>query len=68
MLLANDTNIFGSDDGYLYNVQRESGTLIWRHHMGALVLSSPVAHDGIVTVGANDGSIRGFKVAESKLI
>ena len=68
MLLANHTIIFGSDDGYLYNVQRDSGTLTWRHHIGAPVLSSPVAHDGIVTVGANDGSIRGFKVADGKLI
>jgi len=59
--------IFGADDGYLCNVRRDSGTLTWRHHIGAPVLSSPVAHDGIFTVGANDGSIRGIKVADGHL-
>lgn len=66
--LLHNAIIFGSDDGYLYNVHAESGSLPWRRHIGAAVMSSPVADNGIVSVGEHDGTIRGFQVEDGKQI
>ena len=53
--LAQDSTLYiGSDDGYLYALNR-TGTLIWRFQTGGAVFSSPtVGDDGTIYVGSND--------------
>jgi len=60
--LAGGRLYFGSDDGYLYAIDKLSGQLAWAFPTGAAIRSSPaVATNGsqapIVVVGSDDGHV-----------
>ena len=52
---SDGTIYFGSDDGYLYALDR-SGALEWRYETGLPVRSSPaIGADGTIYFGSDDG-------------
>ncbi|MEN6611015.1 MAG: PKD domain-containing protein [Methanoregulaceae archaeon] len=44
----------GSEDGNLYAINADSGTLVWKYQTGSYISSSPKVSDGIVYVGGGD--------------
>lgn len=46
---------FGSDDGYMYALDAESGKQIWRYATGGPVASSPAIAGGMIYFGSYDG-------------
>lgn len=52
-----DQLLFGSGDGYLYCVARQTGNLQWRFKTGGRVRSSPAADAGVAYIGSQDGQV-----------
>lgn len=53
----NGENIFiGSEDGYLYSLQRNSGKLKWKFRTGGAIHSTAVVHGESVFFGSFDGA------------
>ena len=50
----------GSDDGYLYVLNENTGTLIWKQSLGGFVQSSPAVADGQIFVGSYDDKVHAF--------
>lgn len=51
---------FGSNDGYIYAVDRANGTKLWEYLTGDKITSSPAVADGSVYVGSFDGKLYAF--------
>jgi outer membrane protein assembly factor BamB len=47
----------GSDDGYLYALDLETGELRWRYRIGSPIASSPAVASGRVFVGSDSGAV-----------
>jgi eukaryotic-like serine/threonine-protein kinase len=56
-VIADNRVYFGSDDGSLYALAEDSGTLLWRYKTGGTLLSSPALVGAGVYIGSNDGNI-----------
>ncbi len=56
-LVTKDLVIAGSQDGYLYAFDRESGKRRWRFKTGGEILAKPLLHEGRIYVGSGDGSL-----------
>jgi hypothetical protein len=55
--VADGTVFVGSNDGYLYAVDADSGAQRWRAETGGSIFSSPTVADGTVYVGSCDGNL-----------
>ena len=53
--------IFGCDDGYIYALDLEKGSELWRFEAGSPVKSSPAIAGDYVLFGADDGIVYAFK-------
>ena len=63
-VVCNDeTVIFGSDDGYLYQLAVADGKELWSYEIGAPVKAPPAVAGKWVIVGADDGSLYAFRPA-----
>lgn len=54
---------FGSDNGFVYGVERSGGRLIWKTDLGASVFASPVLSAGLVIVGTIEGVVKALDIA-----
>ena len=52
----------GSDDGYLYCLDYNSGSVLWMNATGGKIQSSPAFADNKVFVGSNDGKVYAFDI------
>ncbi|NCC33058.1 MAG: hypothetical protein EOM24_13745 [Chloroflexia bacterium] len=59
--VANGRVYVGGVDGYVYCVDANNGTLIWKYKTEAAVVSSPFIHDGIVYIGSLDYNLYALK-------
>lgn len=64
---TDDIIVFGAEDGGLYALDAESGTLKWKHDTGASIVSSPCIADGNVYVGNLGGIISAVEVQSGTL-
>jgi outer membrane protein assembly factor BamB len=62
-----NTIFFGSGDGYVYAVDKTTGTLIWEYQTGSVVHSSPAIHHGKVYVGSFDGYLYALNAKDGHL-
>ena len=53
--------VFGCDDGYIYALDLDKGSELWRYEIGAPVRSSPAIAGDYVLFGADDGLLYAFK-------
>ncbi|MBM3475760.1 MAG: hypothetical protein FJX75_21040 [Armatimonadetes bacterium] len=58
--IAENTVYVGSDDGYLYALDLETGALRWKYRLGSPVASSPAVASGRVFIGDDSGSVYAF--------
>ncbi len=54
--VAEGSVYFGSEDGYMYAVNVESGGIEWKYETHGKILSSPAVGSGIVVFGSFDGN------------
>jgi eukaryotic-like serine/threonine-protein kinase len=59
---------FGSDDGWVYALDLNSGSLLWKHETKGPVESSPLFLDGKIYVGSGDGFLYALNAADGVLI
>ncbi|HJN14604.1 MAG TPA: PQQ-binding-like beta-propeller repeat protein, partial [Armatimonadota bacterium] len=64
--IADSTAYVGSDDGYFYALNLDTGELRWRYWLGSPVASSPAVEGGRVVVGCDDGSVYCFSRTADK--
>lgn len=55
--VVDDTVYVGSDDGYLYAIDAETGSEVWSFETGGPVVSSPAFLRHVVYVGSDDGRL-----------
>jgi outer membrane protein assembly factor BamB len=67
-LVAGNLVLVGSEDGTLYAVDRESGSVRWTHDCGGPVTSSPAAADGRVFVVGGEGNLVALRLDTGKLL
>ncbi len=65
-VVAGDTVYVGSNDGYLYAVDRETGKLRWRFATKSRVASSPAVAGENVYVGSYDGNMYAVNALSGK--
>jgi len=65
--VAGGTAFFGSNDGFLYAVELETGEQVWRYETAAELRSSPAVVDGVVFAGAKDGDVIALDAATGDL-
>ncbi|MET0578069.1 MAG: PQQ-binding-like beta-propeller repeat protein, partial [Ilumatobacteraceae bacterium] len=53
--LADGTAVFGSQNGKVYRVGADDGSVVWEQQVSDLVFSSPAVADDAVYVGGGDG-------------
>ncbi len=58
---------FGSGDGFLYALERNSGRLVWRYGTDAVVRTSAAVAAGVVYVGGFDGKLHAVEADTGKL-
>ena len=58
--IVQDTVYVGSQDGYLYALDLETGALRWRYRIGAPISSAPAVAADKVFVGCDDGAVYCF--------
>lgn len=54
--------VFGSDDGVLYGLTLENGSLIWQTKVRGSIVASPSIKNGKVFVGSFDGTYYSFDI------
>jgi outer membrane protein assembly factor BamB len=64
--IAGATVYFGSDDGYLYAADAQTGTERWRFKTGGMVRSSPAVVNGIVYFASRDGNLYALTAASGR--
>lgn len=50
----------GSDDGYLYGLDREMGALLWSYRTGDAIAAGPAVANGRLFVGSTDRRLHAF--------
>jgi outer membrane protein assembly factor BamB len=55
--VSGNTVYVGSEDGFLYALDKKSGDLKWKFQTGSAVNSSPVVSGDTVYVGSEDGYV-----------
>ena len=65
---THDTIFVGADDGYLYALHTDDGTLLWSSKTNATLLSSPMVAQNILYVGGNDGYVYALHVTDGGLL
>jgi outer membrane protein assembly factor BamB len=65
--LSGTTIVFGTDDGWVYALEAEDGSLIWRVQAGAPVWATPAIANGLVVVGTIDGEVVALELASGRL-
>ena len=58
---------FGSGDGFIYALARNSGRLAWKYGTDAIVRTSPAVAAGVVYVGGFDGKLYALDAEAGKL-
>lgn len=61
-----DSVYVGSDDGYLYALNRANGERRWQFKTGSRVASSPAVADGVVYFGSYDGNFYAIDARNGK--
>jgi outer membrane protein assembly factor BamB len=59
--VAGSAIYFGGEDGYVYALDRTSGTKLWDVTLGGATQSSPAIADGMLYIGCDDGKLYAFK-------
>lgn len=59
-LLVDDRAYFGTFDGELVAMERDSETVLWRAQLSSEILSLPVQQDGVIVVRSIDGRVFGI--------
>ena len=67
-LVAGDLVLVGSEDGKLYAVDQDSGSVRWTHDCGGPVTSSPAEADGHVFVVGGMGNLDALQLDSGKLL
>lgn len=49
--------IFGSTDGYVYALDGETGSVIWKYRTGGMIWGTPTISDGVCYVGSMDHNL-----------
>lgn len=62
------TIVFGSDDGSVYAVDRLSGQLQWKHHIGGSIVATPIISEGNVVVGSTNGLLVALRANDGTLL
>ncbi len=65
--IYNKDTFIGSEDGYLYAVNGETGKLTWKFKTNGAVHSSPAAYNGTVYFGSFDGNFYAVNTTTGKL-
>ena len=60
--------VFGADDGFIYALNAETGTLLWKHSTGAPVVASPLIVSGMVVVGNWRGTVTALRLGSGSLL
>jgi eukaryotic-like serine/threonine-protein kinase len=58
--------VFGAEDGFLYALNADRGTQVWRHNTGASIVGSPCIANGNVYIGNLSGTICGVDLRSGK--
>jgi len=58
--VADGKVFFGCNNGWVYALDQDNGSLIWSFETGGLVSSSPAIADGLVFVSSKDGNLYAF--------
>ncbi len=66
--VAGERVYVGSDDGSVYAVSLEDGSVIWRHETDDRVRSSPSVSEDAVYVGSDDGYVYAFDAEDGELL
>jgi outer membrane protein assembly factor BamB len=66
--VSDGTVYIGSNDGYVYAIDAETGQEKWKYKTGSWVESSPVIVDGVVYVGSNDSKLYALDAETGKKI
>lgn len=56
-VVTNDTVYFGTESGWVYAVDSDTGDLLWEWQTGNYVRASPVVIDGAVYIASGDGNV-----------
>ena len=59
---------FGSDDAYIYAVDRTGGRLRWKHQTGASIFATPVIAHDVCIVGSLDGFVYALQMSNGQLL
>lgn len=59
-VIVGDVVYFGANDGYLYALNVEYGTLLWRYRLGVPIASTVAVTGNTVVVAAWDGTVYAF--------
>jgi outer membrane protein assembly factor BamB len=65
--IVGDAVYFGSNDGNLYSIDRETGSLKWTFVTEARITSSPAVSNGLVFFSSYDGNFYAVATATGKL-
>ena len=61
ILIDGDELYFGSNDGYLYCLKKETGEFLWKYYLGSPIVSKPLISGDLLIVKALDGNIHALK-------
>lgn len=59
--------VFGSDNGFVYGVDRQSGRMLWKTDIASSVFASPIIIGDLVIVGTVKGALVGLEKASGSL-
>ena len=62
-MISGDILYVGSDDGYLYALDTESGDEIWSYEVGEDLRSSPAIAGGLLLIATGEGKVLAFRSA-----
>lgn len=57
----------GSQDGYVYALNQQTGAKIWSFKTGGLIEAAPVVVGGLLAIGSDDGYLYGLEAANGTL-
>lgn len=66
--VANNTVVFGANDGYVYAYSTQNHSLLWNYKTGAPVAASPIIAGNTVYVGSQDGFMYAFDLSSGRLL